>query len=43
MIGYSHVKDIGVNQFQWYIVNDCGWVPVDEKDLPLTLPEIDDF
>ena len=22
---------------------DCGWVPVDEKDLPLTLPEIEDF
>ncbi|HOZ54777.1 MAG TPA: leucine--tRNA ligase [Clostridia bacterium] len=21
----------------------CGWVPLDEKDLPLTLPEIDDF
>ena len=23
--------------------NDCGWVPVDEKDLPLTLPEVEDF
>ena len=23
--------------------NDCGWVPVDEKDLPLTLPELEDF
>ena len=22
---------------------DCGWVPVDEKDLPLTLPEVEDF
>ena len=22
---------------------ECGWVPVDEKDLPLTLPEIEDF
>ena len=21
----------------------CGWVPLDEKDLPLTLPEIEDF
>ena len=21
----------------------CGWQPIDEKDLPLTLPEIDDF
>ena len=21
----------------------CGWQPLDEKDLPLTLPEIDDF
>ena len=21
----------------------CGWVPVDEKDLPLTLPEVEDF
>ena len=21
----------------------CGWVPIDEKDLPLTLPEIEDF
>ena len=21
----------------------CGWHPIDEKDLPLTLPEIDDF
>ncbi len=21
----------------------CGWVPLEEKDLPLTLPEIDDF
>ena len=23
--------------------NCCGWQPLDEKDLPLTLPEIDDF
>ena len=23
--------------------NDCGWVPVDEKDLPLTLPDVKDF
>lgn len=23
--------------------NDCGWVPLDEKDLPLELPEIEDF
>ena len=22
---------------------ECGWVPVDEKDLPLTLPEVEDF
>lgn len=22
---------------------ECGWVPVNEKDLPLTLPEIEDF
>lgn len=22
---------------------DCGWVPLDEKDLPLTLPEVEDF
>ena len=22
---------------------DCGWVPIDEKDLPLTLPEVEDF
>ena len=21
----------------------CGWVPLDEKDLPLTLPEVEDF
>ena len=21
----------------------CGWVPIDEKDLPLTLPEVEDF
>ena len=21
----------------------CGWQPIDEKDLPLTLPELDDF
>ena len=21
----------------------CGWVPLDEKDLPLTLPEVDDY
>jgi len=21
----------------------CGWVPIDEKDLPLTLPEVQDF
>lgn len=21
----------------------CGWLPVDEKDLPVTLPEVDDF
>lgn len=21
----------------------CGWVPMDEKDLPLTLPEVDDY
>ena len=21
----------------------CGWVPMDEKDLPLTLPEVEDF
>ena len=23
--------------------DDCGWVPVDEKDLPLTLPDVKDF
>ena len=23
--------------------DDCGWVPIDEKNLPLELPEIDDF
>ena len=23
--------------------NSCGWVPIDEKDLPLTLPEVEDF
>ena len=23
--------------------NSCGWVPLDEKDLPLTLPEVEDF
>ncbi len=23
--------------------DDCGWVPVDEKDLPLKLPEIEEF
>ena len=22
---------------------DCGWVPVDEKDLPLKLPEVEEF
>lgn len=22
---------------------DCGWVPVDEKDLPLRLPEVEEF
>ena len=22
---------------------DCGWVPLDEKDLPLTLPDVKDF
>ena len=22
---------------------ECGWVPIDEKDLPLTLPEVEDF
>jgi len=22
---------------------DCGWVPIDEKELPLVLPEIDDY
>ena len=22
---------------------DCGWVPVDEKDLPLTLPEVENY
>ena len=22
---------------------ECGWVPIDEKDLPLTLPELEDF
>ena len=22
---------------------ECGWVPLDEKDLPLTLPEVEDF
>ena len=21
----------------------CGWIPLDEKDLPLTLPEVEDF
>ena len=37
MTGYFHVKDIGV------YCEDCGWVPLDEKDLPLTLPEVEDF
>ena len=23
--------------------NDCGWVPLDEKDLPLRLPEVEEF
>lgn len=23
--------------------DDCGWVPVDEKDLPVLLPEIEDY
>ena len=23
--------------------NCCGWQPIDEKDLPLTLPEVEDF
>ena len=23
--------------------DDCGWVPVDEKDLPLTLPEVENY
>ena len=22
---------------------DCGWVPLDEKDLPLRLPEVEEF
>ncbi|MDE6224245.1 MAG: leucine--tRNA ligase [Alphaproteobacteria bacterium] len=22
---------------------NCGWVPLDEKDLPLTLPDVDDY
>lgn len=23
--------------------DECGWVPIDEKDLPLTLPEVEEF
>ena len=23
--------------------DSCGWIPLDEKDLPLTLPEVEDF
>lgn len=22
---------------------ECGWVPIDEKDLPLRLPDVKDF
>ena len=26
-----------------FYCEECGWVPIDEKDLPLTLPEVEDF
>ena len=43
MTGYSHVRDTGAEPIPIVHCDKCGYVPIDESQLPLLLPEVDSY